>query len=129
MKPVFLSASLLFGTLFTGASAYAETLDAQIPFAFSAGERTLPAGAYRMTVDNGVALIHGSGSGASAAIVVTRAADVESTASAVFDRTASGSALVKLNFPTGASYTMISPKRPTTTAALKAPGDVLLSTH
>jgi hypothetical protein len=57
MKLMSLIQAAVAGILLLGATAQAETVRANIPFAFTAGDQTLPAGTYLVTYDRARSLL------------------------------------------------------------------------
>ena len=112
MKTNFLNVTFLAGSLIAGgACAQAESLAIRIPFAFTAGEKTLPAGDY--TLDSAlspVLLIRGA-SGSAMMLVASSAESVRRKPAATFDTRGGASALASVTLSTGATYMIVPRKR------------------
>jgi hypothetical protein len=109
MRTTILKAMLLGVSLFTSASLVgAESLMAHIPFDFTAGAKTMPAGDYQFSVDTtGVLMVRGTGPAAASAIIAALAdAGATASPSAVFEKSLRGAALAKVTLPSGIAYSL-----------------------
>jgi len=101
---------LLGGLLAAGVAMNAESLSVHVPFPFSAGGKTLPAGEYTMTSPmDRVLLIQGASPEASVA-VMTASAEVGGKTGAVFSQAAGKNVLAKVAF-LNESVLVVSPER------------------
>ena len=126
---MFKGVTLLLGGLF----AFAFTMNAQsfetlhVPFAFTAGRTSLPAGDYSIkpSGDSGVLIIRGIGTGASVAVITMNvAAPVNENPGVIFARHGSEVVLTSVRLGGGMSrLLMISSRR---TPSLAAPSAALL---
>ena len=118
----------LMGAL-TGA-AYAETLSVQVPFAFAAAGKRLPAGTY--TVDSaasGVVMIRGASAAESAAVQAYSSETMARAAkpSLIFFRSSDIPVLSGVNTESGLMFTIPPEKRAPAAAALRSKGTVVLA--
>jgi len=111
-------------------AAHAETLSVQVPFAFVAAGKSLPAGTYTVdSVASGVLFIHGSTGTDSAAVqaygseTITRGAKP----GLIFTRSSDMPVLSSVNMESGSMFTILSVKRASAAAALRSKGTVVLS--
>jgi hypothetical protein len=110
----------LLGALTTVARAESFSID--VPFAFEAGGKSFPAGAYSVDpVSSGVLVIRGAAPAEAAALSVSPAGYTDSTKMGlVFDRNAETPMLSAVKLPSGLVVTVI-PAVPTKGVALSHP--------
>ncbi len=129
MKTRFLSISLAIASAFSGASAFAASVDVAVPFEFSAGGKMLPAGKYSMSVESpNILMIRGAMPDTSITVMVTPDLATTVNAAVTFTEGPEKNSLAKVNLGTGMSYILSAPKH-SSVASLGAKGDVLLSRH
>ena len=127
MKNTFTKMTLLLGTLVvSGVAMQAETLSVQIPFAFTAGGKTLPAGSYTMSslVDR-VLMIQGNSPDASVTVMIA-AGEAAGKTGAVFSQASGKSVLSKVEFMNG-SVELMSPEHHTASVPQPAAASALTS--
>jgi len=111
------------------ATARAESFSVQVPFAFAAGGKNLPAGSY--TVDPiavGILLIRGGTSGESAAVVASpENTGMPDRPSLSFDRTSDVPLLSSVRMDSGLTFTVVPAKRLAAKIAVPAKGSVALA--
>lgn len=132
MKTTILKTTCILATLIgLTISANAETLNASIPFDFTVGAKSMPAGDYIFSVESsGVLLIRGTARGLGGVMVAVQAdsALAQPLAGAAFDRSASATVLSRITLPSGGVYRVM----PTFRSARLVPvsdSGVLLSRH
>ena len=111
-------------------AAHAETLSVQVPFAFTAAGKSMPAGTYTVDpVSTGVLLIHGITARESAAVRTSAAGYTVpgGKPSLIFNRSSDMPALSSVNMESGLIFTIAPVKRVAVTAALPAKGPVALA--
>ena len=116
----------LMGALTT--VAHAEPFSIQVPFAFEAGGKNFPAGAYTVdSIASGVLVIHGASSSDSAAVMISPAGYSESSKTGlVFERTSATPELSGARLSNGLMVTILPAKRLSASLTL-APKGVALS--
>jgi len=120
MKNRFLNITLLLGSLTAGSvCAHAETVAIHVPFAFTVGVKTMPAGEY--TLDSalpGVLLVRGA-AGTSVVMVAVSSDSVANKPSANFDRQDGKSALARVTLSTGETLVPVTHDAAQRPAAIK----------
>ncbi len=120
---IFSKATLLIGTILTaGLGLHAETLKLTVPFAFTAGGKTLPAGSYTMNADSGLLMIQGASETVS--VIVTRDAMVPGKTAAIFETRDGKATLSSLTGVNGTAKLVQSEH-----AAPSAKGSAVLARH
>ena len=131
MRTKFLKHFTLFFAL-TGAlagTAHAETLSVQVPFAFAAAGKSLPAGSYTVdSVASGILVIHGGSDGETVAVQAhaSETAARGAKPGLIFIRSGYMPVLSGVNMASG-SFTILTVTRAPAVAALRAKGTVALS--
>ena len=110
-------------------AAHAESFSIEVPFAFEAGAKSFPAGAYTVdSVASGVLLIRGVASEESAAVFVLPAGYSDGAKiGLVFDRGSETPVLSSVKMNNGLRMTIGPPKRLAANMTLPPKGPVLLS--
>ena len=102
---IALSAVVLFAAALPMAAAEIETLRVTVPFAFTAGTATLPAGDYVVSQQSDPHVLTIAGKGGDAMVVVWPGGSTSSvkTATLTFERTSKGNMLTGVNMSGSAS--------------------------
>jgi len=118
-------AGSLMGALTT--VAHAEPFSIEVPFAFEAGGKTFPAGAYTVdSVASGVLVIRGATSPEAAAVLVSPAGYSDSTkTSLVFERISEMPVLSAVKLSSGLTVTVVPAKRLSASLTLPPKGVAL----
>jgi hypothetical protein len=116
MYTKFVKIALLFGGLLALAmsmSAESVVVNVQVPFAFMAGGKLMPAGTYAIdeTGRSGVLIIRGNAPGSAAAmLVLSSGTSLANHAGVSFTRHGSEVILTGVQIPGGLNYTLIQPE-------------------
>jgi hypothetical protein len=110
-------------------AAHAESFSIDVPFAFEAGGKNLPAGDYNVdAVASGLLVIRSATSPESAAIFVLPAGYSDTAkAGLVFERSSETPVLSSVKLNSGLRVTIVAAKRMTTNMTLPPKGSVVLS--
>ena len=115
----------LMGALTT--AAHAEAFSIEVPFAFEAGGKSFPAGAYTVdSVASGVLVIHSATSSESAAVMISPAGYSDSSKTGlVFERSSELPVLTAARLSSGLTVTLIPAKRLSASLTLPPKGVAL----
>ena len=115
------------GLVLSALAAHAETLTIKVPFAFSAGGKTLPAGNYWVETMGATLALRGLPGGAVMMVVPgSQALSAEGKVSASFIETSAGAVLLSVSAPNGMTYT-VAPSKHLASAAASSPAGAVLS--
>jgi len=127
-KMKLLKTTLFFGglvALATSLSAETALVNVNVPFAFMAGGKVMPAGSYTIEepTNGGVLLIRGSQPNSTALVLAVNAGPSSTNhAGVTFNRRGSVSVLSGVDVPGGASYLLVAPEhKAATTVSLALP--------
>jgi hypothetical protein len=124
----FTLALSLMGALATAANA--ESFSVQVPFAFTAAGKSLPAGTYTVDpITSGILVLRGDSAAGSATFAASPSGSVEIPAkpSLSFDRTSDLPVLSSVRMDSGKTFALAPAKRLTAALAKPAKGTVALS--
>lgn len=130
MRNTILRRCTLFLMGVLASTAYAETLSVQVPFAFAAAGKRLPAGTYTVdSVASGVVMIRGASAAESAAVQAYSSETMARAAkpSLIFLRSSDMPVLSGVNTESGMIFTIPPDKRVPVAPALRAKGTAVLS--
>ncbi len=126
MKSVVMTSVLAASATVASVAAHAETFTMSVPFAFSAGGKTLPAGSYAVDVSSMVLTLRGSG-GSAMMLAIPSTSSVSGKTGVDFDESREVATLATVKLASGLVYTVPMALKQTALKTLSPPEGAVLS--